>query len=125
MMLRIFIAGIFASLMGVASAGWAETYTGQVAGVGDVDVELIARGTPKFPRRAKSYGVSGAVVVRFSVDVEGNVISPVIVESKPRRMFDRSAMRYMETLKFKPFEVDGEATEVKDVLMTVSYVLEG
>ncbi len=125
MMFRIFIAGVFASLMSVASAGWADTYTGQVAGVGDVDVELIARGTPKFPRRAKSYGVSGSVVVRFSVDVEGNAISPVIIESKPRRMFDRSAMRYMETLKFKPFEVDGEATEVKDVLMTVSYVLEG
>ena len=39
-------------------------------------------------------------------------------------MFDRSAMRYMETLKFKPVEVDGKATEVKDVLMTVAYVIE-
>jgi hypothetical protein len=31
----------------------------------------------------------------------------------------------METLKFKPVEVDGKATEVRDVLMTVAYVLEG
>ena len=125
MISRIFSAFVLAALLSVGSASWAETFSGQVAGVGEVDVELIVRGTPKFPRRAKSYGVSGSVVVRFSVDAEGNAISPVIVESKPRRMFDRSAMRYMETLKFKPVEVDGKATEVKDVLMTVAYVLEG
>ena len=102
----------------------AETYKGQVAGVGSVEIELVERGTPTFPRRARSYGVSGSVLVRFSVDVEGNAIGAVIVESKPRRMFDRSAMRYMETLKFAPYLVDGEATEVNDVQMTVAYVLE-
>ena len=102
----------------------AETYKGQVAGVGTVEVELVERGTPTFPRRARSYGVSGSVMVRFSVDVEGNAIGAVIVESKPRRMFDRSAMRYMETLKFAPYLVDGKATQVNDVQMTVAYVLE-
>ena len=40
-------------------------------------------------------------------------------------MFDRSAMRYMETLVFKPFEVDGEVTQVDDILMTVAYRLGG
>ncbi|MEC8492867.1 MAG: energy transducer TonB [Pseudomonadota bacterium] len=103
----------------------AETYKGQVAGVGTVEVELVERGTPTFPRRARSYGVSGSVMVRFSVDVEGNAIGAVIVESKPRRMFDRSAMRYMETLKFAPYLVDGKATQVIDVKMTVAYVIEG
>ena len=103
----------------------AETYKGQVAGVGAVEVELVERGTPTFPRRARSYGVSGSVLVRFSIDVEGNAIGAVIVESKPRRMFDRSAMRYMETLKFTPYLVDGKATQVNDVQMTVAYVLEG
>ena len=103
----------------------AETYQGQVAGVGKVEVELVERGIPTFPRRARSYGVSGSVLVRFSVDVEGNAIGAVIVESKPRRMFDRSAMRYMETLKFDPYLLDGKATQVNDVQMTVAYVLEG
>jgi protein TonB len=102
----------------------AESYTGQVAGVGNVEVELLSKGAPVFPRRAKSYGVSGSVLVRFSVDVEGNAVGAVIVESKPRRMFDRSAMRYMQTLKFKPYVVDGNATEVKDLQMTVAYRLE-
>jgi hypothetical protein len=34
-------------------------------------------------------------------------------------------MRYMETLRFKPFEVDGEVTQVDDILMTVAYRLGG
>ena len=115
---------VAASAAFISPSRAAETYQGQVAGVGSVEVELVERGTPTFPRRARSYGVSGSVLVRFSVDVEGNAIGAVIVESKPRRMFDRSAMRYMETLKFAPYLVDGQATEVNDVQMTVAYVLE-
>ena len=125
-MLSRVVAGLLFTL-GIAATmpSWAaETYMGQVAGVGSVEVELVEKGTPTFPRRARSYGVSGSVLVRFSVDVEGNAISAVIVESKPRRMFDRSAMRYMETLKFAPYEVDGETAQVNDLQMTVAYVLE-
>ena len=48
----------------------------------------------------------------------------VIVESKPRRMFDRSAMRYMETLKFIPYKDNGDAAEVSDVVMNVAYKLQ-
>ena len=126
----MFTRAVAVLLVAVSAAvivpSWAaETYKGQVAGVGAVEVELVERGTPTFPRRARSYGVSGSVLVRFSVDVEGNAIGAVIVESKPRRMFDRSARRYMETLKFTPYLVDGKATQVNDVQMTVAYVLEG
>lgn len=125
MSLRV-VAGLLFSLGIVATTpSWAaETYMGQVAGVGTVEVELVEKGTPTFPRRARSYGVSGSVLVRFSVDVDGNAVGAVIVESKPRRMFDRSAMRYMETLKFEPYEVDGEAAQVSDLQMTVAYVFE-
>jgi protein TonB len=126
MMTRV-VASIVIALGAVAaSLSWAaDTYIGQVTGIGDVEVELVEKGQPVFPRRAKSYGVSGSVLVRFSIDVEGNAIGSVIVESKPRRMFDRSAMRYMETLKFKPYVTDGEPTQVNDVQMTVAYRLEG
>jgi protein TonB len=102
---------------------FAETFTGRVSGVGDVEVELVEKGTPSFPRRAKSYGVSGFVTVKFDIDVEGSAVGAVIVESKPRRMFDRSAMRYMETLKFTPYEDNGDAVVVSDVVMNVTYKL--
>jgi protein TonB len=113
----------FASMILCAPSVFAETYAGRVDGVGNVEVELVSKGTPSFPRRAKSYGVSGQVTVRFNVDVEGNAVGAVIVESKPRRMFDRSAMRYMETLKFAPYESNGNPVAVSDVVMNVAYKL--
>jgi len=113
----------FASMILCTPLVFAETYAGRVDGVGNVEVELVSKGTPSFPRRAKSYGVSGQVTVRFNVDVEGSAVGAVIVESKPRRMFDRSAMRYMETLKFVPYEVNGSTVTVTDVVMNVAYKL--
>ena len=113
----------FASMILCTPSVFAETYAGRVDGVGSVEVELVSKGTPSFPRRAKSYGVSGQVTVRFNVDVEGSAVGAVIVESKPRRMFDRSAMRYMETLKFVPYEVNGSTVTVTDVVMNVAYKL--
>ena len=113
----------FASMILCTPSVFAETYAGRVDGVGNVEVELVSKGTPSFPRRAKSYGVSGQVTVRFNVDVEGSAVGAVIVESKPRRMFDRSAMRYMETLKFVPYEVNGSIVTVTDVVMNVAYKL--
>ena len=48
MISRMFSACVFAALLSIGNASWAETYSGQVAGVGEVDVELLVRGTPKF-----------------------------------------------------------------------------
>jgi TonB family protein len=122
-LLRATGLGLVAMALSVPSV-FAETYAGRVDGVGQVEVELVAKGTPKFPRRAQSYGVSGQVTVKFNIDVEGNAVGAVIVESKPRRMFDRSAMRYMETLKFIPYKDNGDAAEVSDVVMNVAYKLQ-
>ena len=57
-LLRATGLGLVAMALSVPSV-FAETYVGRVDGVGEVEVELIAKGTPSFPRRAKSYGVSG------------------------------------------------------------------
>ena len=121
-LLRATGLGLVAMALSVPSV-FAETYVGRVDGVGEVEVELVEKGTPSFPRRAKSYGVSGVVVVKFNVDIEGNAVGAVIVESKPRRLFDRSAMRYMDTLKFTPYETNGATVAVTDVVMSVVYRL--
>jgi hypothetical protein len=47
MISRVIAAFVFSLLTIGASSGWAEeTYQGQVAGVGEVEVELVERGTP-------------------------------------------------------------------------------
>jgi protein TonB len=121
----LFASALLAFIVALSgSTVMAASYAGHVDGVGNVDVELLSQGKLKFPRRARSYGISGEVTVRFNVDVEGKASAAVIVEAKPRRMFDRSAMRFVETLQFEPYVSDGSAVEVKDVVMTVAYRLE-
>ena len=63
MFTRVVAVLLVALSSAVIVPSWAaETYNGQVAGVGSVEVELVERGTPTFPRRARSYGVSGSVL---------------------------------------------------------------
>lgn len=74
----------------------------------DGDVIPIVRIEPQYPREALIEGISGYVVVEFTIEADGSVADPKIVESQPRRVFDRSAIRAIYKWKFKPRVVDGK-----------------
>ena len=71
---------------------------------------------PKYPREALQSGKSGFVTVRLTVDEKGRVISAVIEESRPPRIFDAAAIKAVLKWKFKPRVIDGVA--VKQVGLT-------
>lgn len=75
----------------------------------DGDVIPIVRIEPQYPREALVEGISGYVVVEFTIQADGSVADPKIVDSQPRRVFDRSAIRAIYKWKFKPRVVDGKA----------------
>jgi protein TonB len=68
----------------------------------------IVRIEPQYPRQALIEGVSGYVVIEFTIEPDGSVSDPKILESQPRRMFDRNAVRAIYKWKFKPRIVDGK-----------------
>jgi protein TonB len=72
------------------------------------DVIPIVRIEPQYPRQALIEGVSGYVVIEFTIEPDGSVSDPKILESQPRRMFDRNAVRAIYKWKFKPRIVDGK-----------------
>lgn len=72
------------------------------------DVIPIVRIEPQFPREALLEGISGYVVVEFTIEADGSVSDPKVVESEPRRMFDRNAVRAIYKWKFKPRIIDGK-----------------
>lgn len=78
-------------------------------GFGDGDVIPIVRIEPNFPREALLNGVSGHVVVSFTIMEDGSVEpgSARVTESSPPRMFDREAIRAIARWKFKPRVIDG------------------
>lgn len=96
-------AGVFVPVSGATGAQGA-------GGFGDGDLIPIVRIEPQFPREALVEGISGYVVLSFTVMEDGSVEpgSTKVVESKPPRLFDSAAMRAVARWKFKPRIVDGK-----------------
>lgn len=77
-------------------------------GSAEGDVIPIVRIEPQFPREALIKGIEGWVVVEFTIEPDGTVSDPRVVDSNPRRIFDRNAIRAIYKWKFKPRIVDGQ-----------------
>lgn len=68
---------------------------------------------PVYPRKAAVAGVEGWVKVQFIITKIGTVKLPVAIDSKPKGVFDREAVRAILHFKFKPWIEKGEAVEHK------------
>jgi len=79
---------------------------------------------PQYPRKAAMDGVEGFVTLEFTVQPDGSPKDVRILNSKPRRMFDRSAMRAVYKWKFKPRIEDGVAIEQPNMRYTMEFKLE-
>lgn len=75
------------------------------------DVIPIVRIDPQWPREALLNGIDGWVLVEFTILKDGSVADARIIESEPRRLFDRNAVRAILKWKFKPRIIDGQPVE--------------
>ncbi len=76
-------------------------------------LEPISRESPEFPREALAAGVdTGVVRARLSIDASGRVTGVEIVESRPRRIFDRAVSRALSRWTYAPGEA-GRTTDVE------------
>ncbi len=75
------------------------------------DVLPIVRIDPQWPREALVEGIEGYVIVEVLIASDGSVRSAVVLESEPRRMFDRNVIRAVLKWKFKPRIVNGVPVE--------------
>lgn len=80
--------------------------TADMAAEGDI-IPLV-RIEPQYPRQAALARIEGWVEVEFTITETGSVIDPVVVRSRPPRVFDREAIRAIQRWKFKPRVVNGQ-----------------
>jgi protein TonB len=92
--------------------------TGESVGIGDEVIPLF-RIDPDYPRKAARAKKEGWVKVEFTITERGTVIDPEVVEARPRRTFNRSALAAIRKWRFKPKVADG-----KPVARRVSQVIE-
>ena len=87
------------------------------------DVLPIVRIDPQWPREALVEGIEGYVVVEVTIATDGSVRGVVVVESVPKRLFDRNVIRAVLKWKFKPRIVNGVPVERK-AMQTLEFKLD-
>ena len=63
---------------------------------------LVKAVTARYPTAAMRARQEGWVLVSFTVDTDGQTTDVKVVESQPRRVFDRAAMEAVERYRFTP-----------------------
>lgn len=77
---------------------------------GQTSAAVLTKGAaPHYPSGAVRSHQEGWVLVSFTVDAEGRPRNVKVVDSLPRRTFDRAAMDAVERYRFTPAMKDGEA----------------
>jgi protein TonB len=78
------------------------------------DIVLVDRVEPKFPTQAIREDInSGSVTVKFTVQTDGSVSNPTVIDAKPRRgVFDDAALRAVSKWKFKPLAAPRDTSVV-------------
>lgn len=66
---------------------------------------------PLYPFLARRNNIEGKVVIRFIVDVNGDVLEPEVTESEPEGVFDEAAIDAILKYKFRPAQKDGKAVD--------------
>jgi protein TonB len=79
----------------------------------DAEWKLLARVEPRFPREALQAGVDrGTVRARVTIDAAGYVTRVDVIDSRPRRVFDRAVVRALSQWKFSG-GADGRTLETE------------
>ncbi|PSU19397.1 energy transducer TonB [Photobacterium kishitanii] len=69
----------------------------------------LYRVEPRYPSRALRQGKEGYVVLKFTIDTQGRPIDIAVMDAKPRRLFDKEAIRALRKWKYQPQVVNGTA----------------
>jgi protein TonB len=91
----------------------------------DGDATPIFRQEPKFPPKAARDGIEGWVKLSFDINELGNVENVQVIDSSPKRVFDREARKALKKWRYNPKVVDGKALYQKGLTVQLDFNLGG
>lgn len=80
---------------------------------------------PQYPNRALERGIEGWCQVSFTVDENGSVVDPVVVDADPPDIFNSASLRAVQRFRFNPRTKDGQAVRTPGVQYVFRFNLEG
>lgn len=93
-------------------------------GMGDGDVVPLVRMPASYPRKAQSRKIEGYVSARLFINAEGTVDKVEIIDSKPKGIFERAAIKALYKYKFRPKISNGKPV-AQQASQTVEFNLDG
>jgi protein TonB len=75
----------------------------------DQPPEVLVRVPPVYPYKAREQGIEGAVQVKILVNSDGTVSQVLVMDARPKNMFEDAVRKSVPQWKFKPGKVEGEA----------------
>jgi len=92
-----------------------EGVAGLGIGKGDGEYLPIVNVAPPYPERAAAQGIEGYALIELTVNTDGTVKDPVVIEAEPNGYFERAALNAAQKLRFKPRIINGQPVEVPGV----------
>ncbi len=98
-------------LAGTASA-FAAPLAMPASNAGVVDRVAVKKVPPRYPPGAERRGITGVVQLEFTVDGQGNVVAPRVVQGTPPGVFDSVALQAIAKWKYQPTGAETRAVQV-------------
>ncbi|WP_223671290.1 energy transducer TonB [Kangiella shandongensis] len=89
--------------------------------VQDASVMPMYRTQPNYPVKAQIEGVEGWVLLKYDVDASGTLSNISVMDSEPRKIFDREAMRALKKWKFKPALSNGQSVASRGQTVKIEF----
>lgn len=112
--MKLFLSSVWLMTVALVAPAFAQTKTEP-----PVPVRTIA---PEYPSELRREGISGLVMVRCSIDEQGNV-TETEVEKSSNAAFEKPAVAAVRKWKFKPAKQDGTPAAIK-VSIPIKFVFE-
>ena len=77
------------------------------------ELTALSRLPPQYPPSALMREQEGYVEVLFDVELDGSVSGAEVIESKPKRIFDRAAIAAVSRWRFQPVVREGAPVQVR------------
>ena len=113
---------LLATVLWVAStSAFAET-----GFVGDqqVEVKRISQGKFIYPRAALRREIEGFVKIQVTVGEAGQIVDAFVVEASPPNRFEKNALKFVRSLEYEPYQLNGVPQRVERVVVPVRYEIQ-
>ena len=108
----------------LATPSFAASVRGTLPSGDVVDIEIVKTPKLKYPRRAQRLDVEGFVLLGFDLSKDGEILDLRVIESQPRLVFDKSAMKFVSGFEFAVPEEDGSAVPATNISFRVRFRLQ-